>query len=507
MSAPDEQLAAWLAPIRADAPAGRDARDEPAHEQIRAEIEKLGRADARQVNWESIAVHADVLLRTHTKDLLVASCLARALASTRGVVGLEQGMQLLAGLLTEHGHALFPLRPRARSAALAWYVQQTEAVLCTLSADRKVAGGALSASLSALQVAAERVLGADAPSWLRLTRGLAPAAPAAAEPAGGEEAGSSVRPAPELRARGVPHAPANDAAAAPRALRQAASNEEPAALLARGKHLLLQVARARFDADLADPYGYRLRRLAAGLGIDSVPLVSKRGRSELDPPSARLCAALHASLCSEAWEDALRASEPLIEHCPLWLEGHFLGARALTALGARFAPALAVVEQEARALWTRLPGLEGLCFADGTPLASGEALSWLRARPEVTPAVSPSAATASTIDVALLTRVARGEPGACGTFEQQRRGAPSACAEFDLRRALAEALEGAGKPALASALYRGLARDAATFRLARWDPERAASVYAGLRRTLAPSDGAMHAAEASLARLAPTALL
>jgi type VI secretion system protein VasJ len=111
----------WLMPIASDAPAGRDARHEPEHESVRAEIQKLGSLQGGTVDWNLVEQVGTTLLSSKSKDLLIASYVAYALFERAGLAGCMEGLALLSNLLEHFGDSLHPLRPRARGNALEWF--------------------------------------------------------------------------------------------------------------------------------------------------------------------------------------------------------------------------------------------------------------------------------------------------------------------------------------------------------------------------------------------------
>lgn len=111
----------WLAPISEAAPAGDDVTADERYLDLRAEVARLERGD--RVNWARVVDLGTELLQESTKDLLVAAYVAWALYERSGVVGLTQGVALVAALLDTYGDALHPRRPRARAGALEWLLR------------------------------------------------------------------------------------------------------------------------------------------------------------------------------------------------------------------------------------------------------------------------------------------------------------------------------------------------------------------------------------------------
>ncbi len=156
-----------LDPIAATAPAGRDARDEPEHEIVRAEVAKLSSLAGEQIDWQRVETAASALLANKSKDLTIASYLAYALQERHALVGLDHGLTLLTGLIENFGQQLFPLRERARANALDWYVEHaTNRLQTALASPPEVAD--LRGKLQALGAALRSLFGEECPSVDRL---------------------------------------------------------------------------------------------------------------------------------------------------------------------------------------------------------------------------------------------------------------------------------------------------------------------------------------------------
>jgi type VI secretion system protein VasJ len=173
---PSAVLNPWLMPIAGDAPAGRDARHEPEHESVRAEVQKLASLSGGKVDWKLVETVGTTLLASKSKDLLIAAYVAHAMFEQNALPGCMEGLALLTNLLTHFGDALHPLRSRARANAIEWYatnlvnrlqdrvpdsLSQAEAVrdlaraFLIAVADRL---GEHAPSLSAVRAAADRLL-------------------------------------------------------------------------------------------------------------------------------------------------------------------------------------------------------------------------------------------------------------------------------------------------------------------------------------------------------------
>ncbi len=640
------QLAACLEPISPQAAAGQDARLESNHELVRAEIAKLTALEAAVPKWEQVESLGLTLLKTQSKDLLIAAYVAYALCERYGAEGAERGLGLVADLLAKFGGALYPQRARARVNALEWLLDRFQGRLPQLATPSREQVRAFEQRTSQLRDAALVLCGDDAPSFAELFRTLermalsAPAAapavaspasppippsfdragpasgvrpaggqpPRAPSPAGAPAQGSAALPLPVVAAQpnkltsppasparaadaGVLGSPlaasgtgapgttrsaaqpppvpgtsysgssssaataaapsvagptANGAAAAngaaTRALGSGAASPlanaavraaqpapgggeveevvhafgvppaEPAKVQGyayRAGLVLIDLARTRFQADRSDPRAYRWLRTGMWLGWERPPAANRRGRTEIDPPSAKRRAELAQLVQGEQWDEVLAHSEAVAVDCPFWLDLHWITRRALERLGERFAAAEVAVERELAALMARMPALPELQFADGTPFASPEAAAWLKASGTGAPHGEAAASCMSE----LCASTAKGERAALETFEKELRECGSKRAAFQLRLELARALGAAGKSEQALHLCLGLEQELDAYRLELWEPELAAAALKTLWQMLSATraNGRSHAEAtrvgARLAQLAPTSLL
>ena len=116
-------VAALLAPIPGDAPAGVDLRQDTATDALytrlrdaRAEARTAERAQESEdgnytipAEWRTIGDLAYEALTTRTKDLEIAAWLTEALLRSDGLQGLSAGLQVMSGLVEQYWDDLFPL--------------------------------------------------------------------------------------------------------------------------------------------------------------------------------------------------------------------------------------------------------------------------------------------------------------------------------------------------------------------------------------------------------------
>ncbi|WP_179195612.1 type VI secretion system protein TssA [Burkholderia mallei] len=404
-------------------PAGADVRADARFDALHAELAKLASPGASgQVDWRAATHLAAELLRERGKDLLVGCYLAGALLQTGGAAGLRCGLEIVGDLVERHWDAMSPpvSRMRARRGALQWLVDRVDAMH---DAGAAACGGACSAELVAQLRAAARRIDAllaerddDAPT-MRAVHAFAERLPVevvevvevadeaeaaeaaeaadvadVAETAEADAHGSTGGPAAEIAiaaaeqalidpaGRAAPSAGTDtnanaDAARQPARLDEAAGRDRA---LADALAQLHCVATAFAQADWADARGFRLRRVACWSSVCALPETdAENGRTRIAAPSASIVGA--AKNIDEDGEPvaAVRFAEAHAQAFPLWLDLQRIAARALARAGGDGADARREVETAVRALLARLPGLDALTFADGTPFADDATRAWL----------------------------------------------------------------------------------------------------------------------------------
>ena len=112
---PPDVLAALLAPIPGDAPAGRDLRYDPRYDAVREarredpDLPQGAFAVERKVaDWPRVQRDTVALLTKDTKDLQLAAWLAEALLRRFGTAGLTDGLGVLTGILQDFWDGCFP---------------------------------------------------------------------------------------------------------------------------------------------------------------------------------------------------------------------------------------------------------------------------------------------------------------------------------------------------------------------------------------------------------------
>lgn len=140
--------------------------------ELRQEVDKLS-LDPTSVRWDVVEAQSRALLAEVAKDLQLVGYVSFAALKREGLAGLIVGLAALAGLLAESWDSLYPLRPRARSAAIQWLVERSLQVLqqSVPEADAALVDLAL-AELRTLDAQCDSRLGKDRPSTSDLRRFL-----------------------------------------------------------------------------------------------------------------------------------------------------------------------------------------------------------------------------------------------------------------------------------------------------------------------------------------------
>jgi type VI secretion system protein VasJ len=377
-------------PVSPDRPAGADIRYDPLFEDLQAEVDKLSSPTAEgALDWTKVVTLSAQILGTKSKDLLAASYLAVGLIHTRKIEGLASGLTVYRDLLETHWEGLFPpkARMRGRVGAIAWWLEKAEPALAQLP--RVPPDGE---TLARLQESVDRIDRFfrenldEPPSLSPLAEFVGALGPLAEEraaregpPEGAGEAVSRSEPAP-AREHAAAREPAGVAFPA-----TVTSPEEADAVLELGLAKIGEVADVLRESDPAAPLAYRLARTAIWSAVESLPPATD-GRTAVPPPAAHVALSLKEMAGQGNDEGLLALAEGALPQNVFWLDLSRRAAEALSRLGDRFEAAHRAVCHETAAFARRLPGLELLAFADGTPFADAETQAWLA---RIGPAAGP----------------------------------------------------------------------------------------------------------------------
>ena len=471
----------YLAPVPGPAPAGGAARFDPAYDAIASEIAKLDAPAGGAVNWAKVAADAGQLLQTRTKDLVLASYLARALHATAGLDGLATGTAILVGLLERYWETMQPdvKRVRARANSLQWFLDKSTPPLQAAPAIPPAGEvEALAVAARRLAEVARQKLAEATPAFgpfLEVVERLAASAiPVAPEP----------EPAAVASAPPAPAAPPVERVAAP-APAPAGPGADPAETLARLGDALVEVARAQRAASAADPSSFRILRVGLWLHLAGSPPASA-GRTSIPPPPEPLRGRLALLETNEQWAVLLDEAESALPQHRFALDLQRASWLALRGLGGGHDRARVAVALETRALLGRMPELPSLSFSDGSPLASPETRTWIEQHlvPRDRRAGEPPRSDDGALPAALVegSKLVTGGQVTEGLARMQEALTRSAMGRerFLLRLELARLCAAVGLGALAKASYEELEREVRAHGLDSWEPQLAVATLKGL---------------------------
>ncbi|MDR2801194.1 MAG: type VI secretion system protein TssA [Desulfovibrio sp.] len=506
-------------PIPGGNPAGQDARYEPEYADVLAEIEKLSfPGQGGPASWPLIEERAAAILANTSKDIPMAAYLAVALCHNRGLAGLPAGSRLLAGLLTNFWETAWPplKRMRGRLNAFGWWHEHVFAFLQeqtsnNVPVDEKLRQSLLEA-LAALEAAMQQRMPDSAPlrDLNAAVRSL-PSMPSAKDPS--QKKPPQVRQDSSSKPASPAPEPASDTAADAEA---PPATDDPAVLRSRfvaATQAYLTVARR---AEPANPALWRFSRIVLWSAVKALPQSDKR-QTLLPAPDMEPLAQARQKLEAGNALDAAFAAEDFFATAPFCLDAQALTDKALSSLGPQFAEAARAVREECLRFVSALPGLEKLCFNDGSPFASPQTVTWLQSLIDQTRTGAETAASGQSGTGAL----ARSLQEARDLFTQNKLSqaldlldsakADSPADNLRLRAAQLRLLCEAGEKETALALAEALLEESSARDLDNWDPGLALDVLSAARDAFtlfAPPDAPTRRDTARrIARLRPSATL
>lgn len=446
----------WLVPISADAPVGDDPGYDDDFQQMREEVNKLSGADI-----DLVCALAEKLLTGACKDARVATYYIWARLHINGESGLADGLALLAGLVQRFGDALHPQRGNSRKLALEWLAGSR--MLDSLSLYPEVAKADFERIVGALALIEESVGG-----WDESMRPQFSSLYAALEnrlmQSGGPDAVIPQNSSPSRHA--APDAPALKAVTSGRDLLDQAKllakylRDQPNGWLS-GHHLMKSI---RLDT------------------LHELPPLAADGCTRLAPPKPENRALLKRLYLQQSWLELLEQTDILfaqgVNH--LWLDLQWYTHQALMKTGAPHERWADIIKQDLNGLLTRLPGLEGLAFSDGTPFADEVTLHWINQHVMASeswggePAASVS--TAGDDDILQLEPEALAQADSEGVeaalnWLQNRPGIRTSRHQWLIRLLMARVAEQYGKNDMALHLLGELEGNATQMTLSQWEPE------------------------------------
>ncbi|SAL60424.1 hypothetical protein AWB74_02999 [Caballeronia arvi] len=500
-------------PISEAQPCGADVRDDPDFELLQNEIAKLTNpAASGSPDWEQVVRLSSALLANKGKDMLVASYLTGALLITRGLAGLNDGAQMLDGLLATHWEQLYPpvARLRARRNAIQWLIDRVRAHgeehdwSSWPPQDAALVDGLRAALAGIDSVLAEK--DDDAPSMqpLRALLGTVQVAePVVVEPVIPEP---SVEPEPVAASTPTP-VPKPASAPAP-ALQTEAVDSSDTASRATDEALERLAAIGNWYAqnEPSSALGFRLRRVGVWAGIERAPFANGSD-TQLPGPIPQLADALRALQSRAASADIVAFAETQVLTYPFWLDLNHAAATALAQLGDAWSGARREVCNETAKFVSRMEGIERLKFANGVPFANADTVQWLGTLASSGGDAGAAAAAPDPL-AAVLARAralaADNDLRAAAQCLQDAIGKTAAVgARLRLRTALCDLLLEHRPGARLDAFARALVEEIDRYGVAAWDPDLTADALRAAYAILSRNDQNEAETAALLARIAP----
>ncbi|HEX6930344.1 MAG TPA: type VI secretion system protein TssA [Gammaproteobacteria bacterium] len=520
-------------PVSADAPGGTPARYEPEFAALEEELAKQESLTAQSVDWAKVIELATHILKSQSKDLLVAAYLTRGLQERQGMAGLAAGLGIMRDISANFWEDLFPpaKRLRARGTAVQWMAEKCGARLAEKPpgpGDDEAVKAAAAAAIELDGLLVEKMPD-DTPSLRELVKPLkefrqaaeargqkaaAPAAPAATPASAAAAAPAESTPRPVAAA-----APATTSAIAP--VGDVGSDNDARKALRNIQDTARKVADFWLSQRATDPRAFRLTRMATWLLIDQAP-PAENNRTQLNPPAAERLKAFQIQFEQGQFDKLVPELELSVARTPFWLDGQHLSFRALGMLGPAAAEAAAAVQAETLHFVERLPVMLELAFSDGTPFANDATRLWLEeargAGGSSGGGAKAEAAPWSDAFKDARSQAAKGElPKAVAAMQAGLAKAGTALERFHWRLALAELLAGAGQNMIAAALLEALGDEIEHRRLDEWQPALAARVFVQLaacyrkeasgKKPHPEAAARLEKAHARLSRLDPAAAL
>lgn len=449
----------WLEGIRPEMPVGDDPGYEDDFLAIKDEVAKLS-----GVNDALIVQLSEQLLKTHAKDVRLAVYYLYGRMRCDGAEGVADGFELLAALIDRFGNGLLPARGESRKTALEWLAGATFAD--RLDRVQGLAGDSLARTLSALALIQARTA-----QW-----------PAAA------------RPALDGLCRRFERRMENpilDTSASPAAAPVEAPGPLTYGAVTSARELLDHARQmARFLREQPDGYlaAYRLIRCVRWDILAEAPPHDASGRTRLAPPRAELRAHLKRLSLQKQWPELLeRVEQAFAEGANhYWLDLQCYAFAAQDQAGGQYAAVRDLLATDCALLLERLPGLDQLSFADGTPFADDSTLEWIGRHATVRDLerggpIAPAVVSETRTDWAEMEAQANDMAGEQGIEAALSwlQGLPVRGGErerFVRQLVMARVAERTDRTDIAAHLLTVLDQDAQRFQLSAWEPALAFDV-------------------------------
>lgn len=351
---------AWCHPIHTDNPIGEDPNYDDDFERIKEQVNKLSGA-----NTQLISQLAQKLLTTVCKDIRVITYYIWAKLHQEGEAGFAQSLGLLAALMIRYQATLLPMRPHSRKVALEWLTGQR--VLDSLSLHPEVDSQHFSTIVALLGFIIEQCETWDEqyrPNLMPLLHALEQRL---AQFGGADSVLSPNNPSVAETAH---YLPSN-------------STIDPLSPIQSTRELLDQAKiLARFLSN--QPLGWlSAHRVIKAIRWDTLhqsPPQNQQSCTRLAPPRSEAKAQLKRLYLQQNWlalaEQANNLFAEGVNH--FWLDVQWYLHQALRQSPSPWDSWAEIIATDLQQFLTRLPGLETLCWEDGTPFADDVTLIWIK---------------------------------------------------------------------------------------------------------------------------------
>ncbi len=295
-------------------PQGEDIRYDPDFEKIEAEITKLTSLHKnQQTDWKLVQKLSYQLLINRSKDLRLACWYSAALLKSEGYVQLVNVFELLGELFNHYGYCGFPLKPRARLAALNWLFDRidfNQDDFFEKQSDKKLEQ--LINVLMACDAELNKQFGEDAPFLVSKIQQLRDI----------QRRQQQDKP-PELALTAMPAVPTGNPLAVMAPAVSAITEDNDSVRIARylqeQSRLLIPYL---LQKDLADPRAYLLTRSCAWLQISAAPTANEQKITSLKPLTANKLQEYQQRLAAKEFAALIPDLEMSLSKAPFWFDGH-----------------------------------------------------------------------------------------------------------------------------------------------------------------------------------------
>lgn len=457
-----EQL---LAAIPGESGVGENLAETSALEALEDEIMKVGSLAHNDIDWPTVESHSLKLLADQSKDIKVLGFLMLCLQRNGDGERFALSLYLLHRVLDGWWEGAWPYPgatgQRARRMLFTQMVQRANKGVDGLTFDASVGDGrqfCLELLAKLTEQAKDRSLPDDALLDLKRAIEKRPAVTQdTSTQTNGEAAASASQPANRLTEK------ASTASAPPLGSLTLDPGNERAT-----RQSLLKVAELLTSTEPANPLGYRLRRFAIWHSISTLPPTRDGQRTDLAAVSADRVADYREALEKTPDQDLWQRIEQSLSVSPFWLDGHWLSARAATALGHN--DCAEAVRGSLKAFVDRLPALAELTFNDNTPFLGNEASDWLYTAPVQSGVAGGAQPWEQALEQALEQARQGKWPVALATLEEGLADAREPRDKFYWRLAIARLFRETGLKALAGEQLQDLHQQVQGRVLEDWEP-------------------------------------